>query len=354
MSIQKKFLAGCFLLFSLAAVPAAGQVTNTATDYVAKRIQLTLLNPPQLVPTASISVSGGPGSATYYYWIVATTAIGNTSPAGPFPAYNAPSTLSGGNFNQIFWTTVPNALTYDVLRTSGTAPPFGACACAVATAVAGNTTNDQANALNAYTVTTLDPSTLTITLTNNAGILTETGSPAMPAALLKLLNGFQGLDYLGSTVLPVSAASSSTVTFTDQAGNVVGKDYILCRGRITGYAPADIAMWVLDGDVAPALSSVNFCSSGCSAAAAGIPMGDAAITVGRITEIECTNVLNKNKLCNIRHGWESTSSIVFNSLALGYAQWFSTTAQITSVKLQTLGGNNMFSNSGFVCFGKNF
>src|ERR1700736_4760262 len=96
------------LLIAICCLPVAlfGQVTSTGTDYVAKRIQLTLLNPPQQVPNASISVSGGPGSATYYYWIVATTLIGNSSPAGPFPAYNAPSTLSGGNFNQIFWATV--------------------------------------------------------------------------------------------------------------------------------------------------------------------------------------------------------------------------------------------------------
>lgn len=173
----------------------------------------------------------------------------------------------------------------------------------------------------------------------------------------------QALEYLGSTFLPIGAPTTSTATFP-------GRDYIICRGRITGYASADVAMWQLDGDVTPAdyqtryivfsnaatpaVSSVNYCSAGCSAAAPGIPLGDNQITVGRITELECTNVLNKNKVCNIRHAFESASSTTFNALSVGYAQFFNTTAQITSVRLATLNGFNMFSNSGFVCFGRNF
>ena len=173
----------------------------------------------------------------------------------------------------------------------------------------------------------------------------------------------QALEYLGSTFLAAGAPSSAVVT-------IPARDYILCRGRITGYASADVAMWQLNSDVvaadyqtryivfsnaaSPVVSSVNYCNSGCSAAAPGIPLGDNQITVGRITELECTNVLNKNKVCNIRHAFESTSSTAFNALSVGYAEFFNTAAQITSVNLATLNGFNMFSNSGFVCFGRNF
>jgi hypothetical protein len=360
------------LLLALVAIwclPVAGvsQTAQTGSDYVAKRIQLTLLNAPQPVASASVSVSGNPGPATYFYWIVTNTGVGASSPAGPFVATNAPNTLSGSNFSQISWRTVPDAVTYDVLRTSTQAYPFGACNCAVATAVSGNTTNDQANALNTYTVNTLDPSIFTITLSNTSGTLSALyPSNSLPGTNINaaFLNGLGALEYLGSTFLAASASSTSTVT-------IAAKDYLICRGRITGYGGGgDIAMWVWNGDVTaanyqtryiifsnaatPLNTSVNFCSAGCSAAAGGIPLGDAAITVGRNNEIECTNFATKNKVCNLRHSWESTSSTVFNSTGMGYAEWFNTTNQITNVKLVTLTGQVMGAGSGFVCFGKTF
>jgi hypothetical protein len=64
-----------------------------------------------------------------------------------------------------------------VLRTSNTGPPFGACNCAVATGLTGNTVNDQTNALNAYTVNTLDPGTLNVVLQDVNGALTANGNP---------------------------------------------------------------------------------------------------------------------------------------------------------------------------------
>lgn len=359
------------LLLLLAAncclpIAASAQTSQTGSDYVAKRLQLTLINAPQPVQSASVGVSGNPGPATYFYWIVTNTAVGASSPAGPFIVVNAPNTLSGANFNQISWRTVPDAVTYDVLRTSTPGAPFGACNCAVATAVAGNTQNDQANSLNAYTVNPLDPSSLTISFTNTGGVLTVLLPGNVPASNINagLLNGFQALEYLGSTFLTVAANTTSTVT-------IAGKDYLICRGRITGYGGGgDIAMWVWNGDVTaanyqtryivfsnaatPLNTSANYCSAGCLAAAGGIPLGDAVITVGRNNEIECTNFATKNKVCNLRHSWESTSSTVFNSTAIGYAEWFNTTNQITSVRLATLNGNNMGAGSGFVCLGKTF
>jgi hypothetical protein len=177
-------------------------------------------------------------------------------------------------------------------------------------------------------------------------------------------NDFQSLEYLGSTFISVAAASTNTIT-------IAARDYILCRSRITSYAGGgDIAQYRFNADATaanyqtryivfsnaatPAVSSVNFCSTGCSAAATGIPLGDASITVGRNNELECSNRLSNNKVCQLRHSWESTSSTVFNSTAIGYAEWFNTSAQITTVQLVTLGGVNMGAGSGFACFGKNF
>lgn len=148
-----------------AAFPQTGE---TATDVFAKRVQVALLNPPVKVSNASVGVSGNPGPATYFYWIVTNTAVGASSPAGPFTATSAPNTLSGSNFDQISWTSVAGAVSYDVLRTATPAPPFGVCNCAVATAVAGNSVNDQSNSLLGYTVAPLDPATLVFTITNES------------------------------------------------------------------------------------------------------------------------------------------------------------------------------------------
>jgi hypothetical protein len=156
------------LAVMLISCAAFGQSSQTGSDYIARRLQIPLLDVPQKVPNASVFVSGNPGPATYFYWIVTNTIVGASSPAGPFQLSNAPNTLSGSNFNQISWANVLGAVSFDVLRTSTPAPPVGACNCAVATAVAGSSVNDQANSLNAYTVNTFDPSTVLWTITNES------------------------------------------------------------------------------------------------------------------------------------------------------------------------------------------
>lgn len=160
----------CSLLIAECCLLSAGfaQTTQTGSDYIARRLQLPLADPPQKVPSATVSVSGNPGPATYFYWIVTNSLVGASSPAGPFAIATAPNTLGVSNFNVISWSTSLGGVNYDVLRTSTPGPPSGACNCAVATAVTGNTVNDQSNTLNAYTVNTLDPSTLLWTLTNES------------------------------------------------------------------------------------------------------------------------------------------------------------------------------------------
>jgi hypothetical protein len=158
------------LLIAICCLPIAlfAQTSQTGSDYVARRVQIQLLDAPQKVQTASVFVSGNPGPATYYYWIVTNGLAGASSPAGPFQIGNAPNTLSVSNFNQISWNSALGAVSFDVLRTSTPAPPFGACNCAVATAVAGSSTSDQSNTLNAYTVNTFDPSTVLWAITNES------------------------------------------------------------------------------------------------------------------------------------------------------------------------------------------
>lgn len=234
MKIKSLFLLTIILSGSL-----FGQGSSqTATDYIAKRIQFTLLNPPQPVSFASVSVSGNPGPATYYYWIVTQTSVGASSPAGPFAISSGPNSLTVSNFNQVSWSPVAGAISYDVLRTSNAGPPFGSCNCAVATGVAGTTANDQTNSLNAYTVSPLDPNTLTVIAQNNSGTLAFTGPV-----------NFSGL----ITVSPQSANLQATLN-SACTGNLFGT-VMVPPGTYTVTPPLTIDgncnVWWFDAKVVP-------------------------------------------------------------------------------------------------------
>jgi hypothetical protein len=122
-----------------------------------------------MTPVASAlpSVVGNPGTRTLYYWVEANYTLGGAAIGGPFIVFNAPNTLSGSNYVQVVPVYPSGVLNVDLLRTTTSVPPTGACNCAVATAVApGSAILDQSNSLNGYTVSTIDPSTLSSTLTN--------------------------------------------------------------------------------------------------------------------------------------------------------------------------------------------
>ena len=108
---------------------------------------------PQGVTGASASVIGASGGSSYYYWIIARYPVGNTFPVGPVAVFNAPGTLSGGNYIRVGWNAPAGATGYDVLRTSTPISPNGSCTCAVVTNTASNSVNDTGAALSSYTVT---------------------------------------------------------------------------------------------------------------------------------------------------------------------------------------------------------
>ncbi|HEX3584408.1 MAG TPA: hypothetical protein VH024_00320 [Candidatus Angelobacter sp.] len=156
------------------------QHTTAPPDITVRQLNVSLQSPPQSVSYGAAVNSGNPGPATYYYWIVSNYAIGNSTPAGPFVDANAPNTLSVSNGVTVSWRASSGATSYDVLRTSTSAMPVGACNCAVATAVSSNNAADQSNTLNAYTVSTLDPSTLIAAITNQGGSLNFSRPISLP------------------------------------------------------------------------------------------------------------------------------------------------------------------------------
>lgn len=99
-------------------------------------------------PTApTITPTGTAGTTTYTYYIVATDRNGNktlASAAGTTTTGNA--TLSATNYNAISWTSVPGAVSYDVLK--------GTTAISLALAVTGTSVNDTGQATSAYTAPT--------------------------------------------------------------------------------------------------------------------------------------------------------------------------------------------------------
>lgn len=156
------------LIAVLTLMPVMAQNPQQPQPSTATTLSFLLLNPPVPPPSLNIATNGAPGpsSSTKYYWLVSNFPIGNSSPSGPFQAFNVPATLSGTNYEILNWPPVASATSYDVLKTSTPAPPTGACACAVVTGTSALTVNDQSNSTSGYTVSTFDPSTAIFQLTN--------------------------------------------------------------------------------------------------------------------------------------------------------------------------------------------
>ncbi len=140
--------------------PVGPQPLDTTT------IAMHMLEPPVPPGGVTIGFTGAPGSSakTVYYWLVSNFTVGNSTVGGPYPGFNAPTTLSVSNFFTVYWQPALGANSYDLLRTSTPTPPTGACNCAVATGITGISQVDQSNSLSAYTVTTFPPNSALLQL----------------------------------------------------------------------------------------------------------------------------------------------------------------------------------------------
>ena len=188
---------------AVALTPNAGG-TPSGTSYNVKFFQAggVFFDETWVVPSSSPVASpaaptvtniGTAGSTTYYYWVTATNASGETllSPSGVTTTSNA--TLDGTNYNQIDWTAVSGATGYKVYRTTTATAPSGTGSFLVG-APATNTINDQSNALSSVTMPTLnttDPKKLSdvrVTATPSLGVVfaatqvTGTAIVASPSA----------------------------------------------------------------------------------------------------------------------------------------------------------------------------
>lgn len=200
--------------------------------------QLTLLPQNPVAPVTNVTATPSiQGSTSYFYWFVSYVGGVASAPAGPFLVNNAPATLGGINTVTLKWTPAPGATAYDVLRTTSSAVPSGACGCAIATAVALTTLTDNSATTSAYTVNT-PASQIPLVLTNlNSGVPV----PAAPSAAF--LAPLQGL--VQSAV--ANNGSSGAIPAVAMNSNVVGGDLLLaCE---LGHIDATATIGVTDTQV---------------------------------------------------------------------------------------------------------
>lgn len=242
-----KKLCSLISIVAMLAVPGLAQNPNQPQPQTATTLAFPLLNPPQAPVNLNIATSGAPGpsSSTVFYWLVAEFPIGNSTPAGPFQAFNVPATLSGGNFEILNWPSVASATGYDVLKTTTNVAPTGACGCAVVINTAATTVNDQSNSTSAYTVTTFAPASVQVQLDNEA-----TGVPGQSAITARQNGALYNTTDGQWALLPGDCVMFATAGAF--AANSAG------AGTITGPAVVRIAAnnWLLQGITTAAANSL--------------------------------------------------------------------------------------------------
>src|SRR5271154_4975369 len=175
------------------------------------------------VSTANVAVIGNPGQQTYYYWIVANYLVGSTSPSGPFLAANAPSTLSGTNYDTITPNYPANIVSVDLLRTTSPFAPTGACNCAVATAVTGGTILDQSNSLLSYTVAPgFIAGNFQLTLDNEVQGLNVTNLILRQNGVFVSNLSIGGSSGPGTVIGPNSSTIPNLVCWANTSGTLIG------------------------------------------------------------------------------------------------------------------------------------
>jgi hypothetical protein len=128
--------------------------------------------PPPPVTTINYQVTGNPGTANAYYWVVAKYPSGNAVPNSVY-ALNIPSSLSASQYVTIRWNppssrgvSVSFVPSYDVLKTSTPNIPGGNCNCALVTNTTATSFQDQGGGFSSYTVSSQGVARGTITLDN--------------------------------------------------------------------------------------------------------------------------------------------------------------------------------------------
>lgn len=135
------------------------------------------------------------GSTARYYWVQPIYPYGRGAISN-YSTVTTIATLSAQDFVQVSWNSAPGAIGYDVLRTTSSTTPTGACNCAVIQRTTANTARDQGASLQNYTVattntlpsgsispTTVTPTGLNFTATARTATADGTGTGTIAAGV---------------------------------------------------------------------------------------------------------------------------------------------------------------------------
>lgn len=192
-------------------------------------IEAQVIVPPAApVPIAKYFGKSG-GSTSRYYWVQAI--FPNVrSPLSAASLTTTISSLSQGDSVQVSWKVIPGAIAYDVLETSTSSAPTGACNCALVIAASNNSARDVGAAYQTYTVnmgyvsnsfpvssnTATDTATLSVAqVTGGLLVVTPTAgatltTPTATALIAAIPNCYIGASF--PLIIKNTAGSSLTVT----------------------------------------------------------------------------------------------------------------------------------------------
>lgn len=179
-----------------------GALINSARRILNETYALVTPGAPLVAP------QGTTGATTYTYKIVARNADGTTEASQATSTTTGNASLSATNFNQLTWTAVPYAVSYDVYRTVG-----GATTGKIVSATTSTTANDTGLAGGSETAPTVNTSGLTQPLWTDAELLDHAvhGATDLWAAILDLNQGYFETDDVTNVSLAADATSLAGV-----------------------------------------------------------------------------------------------------------------------------------------------
>lgn len=263
---------------------------------LAQQSSLNLSTPsPAPVTNVTANVVGNTGNAHYYYFVVATYAIGNSAPSNGAFVGQAPTTLSSMNAVRVSWQGVTGATSYTLLRTLGPTLP-GVCTQCNLGSMAGTSYLDIGTSPTSYTVTTAPGASSQITLDNQSDV-----APFLNYVLSNpsAIAGINKIPTLNGAVTPGHCIEAGTLP-----GQLIDSGATGCGGGSGGGITALTGDGTATGpgSAALTLATVNSGPGGCGDAthvcqvttnAKGLVTTQAAVTIstggsGTVTNIATT------------------------------------------------------------------
>jgi len=174
---------------------------------------------PVAAPAAPTSVTqaGTPGSTTYYYFVSATNATGETRLGPGTVTTTSAATLNGTDYNVISWDAVSGATGYRVWRSSTATPPAaGATGLHLVGSTAGTTINDQSNTLNSATVPACND---TDPVLRSAVLVTRPPSPSIQFNPTQVIGTAVVEDPLATQTITAPVTSGTPLELKGRSGN---------------------------------------------------------------------------------------------------------------------------------------